>query len=115
MKILFIGTVKFSNKALQKLIDLNAQVVGVCTKENSKFNSDFEDLKPLCKKNSIPFRYIGKNILKEDYDWIKSFNPDIIFCFGWSSLLKNDILKLAPRVFWVIIPPNCQKIEVAIL
>jgi len=96
MKILFIGTVKFSNKALQKLIDLNAQVVGVCTKENSKFNSDFEDLKPLCKKNSIPFRYIGKNILKEDYDWIKSFNPDIIFCFGWSSLLKNDILKLAP-------------------
>lgn len=96
MKILFIGTVEFSKKALQKLIDLNAQVVGVCTKENSKFNSDFEDLKPLCKKNNIPFRYIGNNILKEDYNWIKSFNPDIIFCFGWSSLLKNDVLKLAP-------------------
>ena len=57
MKILFIGTVEFSKKALQKLIDLNAQVVRVCTKENSKFNSDFVDLKPLCKKNNIPFRY----------------------------------------------------------
>ena len=78
MKILFIGTVEFSKKALQKLIGLNAQVVGVCTEENSKFNSDFEDLKPLCNKNNIAFRYIGKNILKEDCDWIKSFNPDIM-------------------------------------
>ena len=96
MKILFIGTVEFSKKTLQKLIDLNAQVVGVCTKENSKFNSDFENLTPLCKKNKIPFRYIDKNFLKEDCDWVKSLNPDIIFCFGWSSLLKNDVLKLAP-------------------
>ena len=96
MKIIFIGTVKFSRISLEKLIDLNAQVVGVCTKEKSKFNSDFEDLSFFCKKNGIPFRYLGMNILKDDYDWIKSFNPDIIFCFGWSNLLKKDILKLPP-------------------
>lgn len=96
MKIIFIGTVKFSRITLQKLIDLDAQVVGVCTKENSEFNSDFEDLSFLCKKNEIPFRYLGKNILKDDCDWIKSFDPDIIFCFGWSNLLKNNILKLPP-------------------
>ena len=40
MKILFIGCVEFSKKTLQKLIDLNSQVVGVCTKEKSKFNND---------------------------------------------------------------------------
>lgn len=96
MKIIFIGAVKFSRIILQKLIDLDAQVVGVCTKEKSEFNSDFEDLSFLCKKNEIPFRYLGKNILKDDCDWIKSFNPDIIFCFGWSNLLKKDILKLPP-------------------
>lgn len=96
MKIIFIGAVKFSRIILQKLIDLDAQVVGVCTKEKSEFNSDFEDLSFLCKKNEIPFRYLGKNILKDDRDWIKSFNPDIIFCFGWSNLLKKDILKLPP-------------------
>ena len=77
MKIIFIGAVKFSRIILQKLIDLDAQVVGVCTKEKSEFNSDFEDLSFLCKKNEIPFRYLGKNILKDDCDWIKSFNPDI--------------------------------------
>ena len=40
MRIVFIGTVEFSKRALQKLIELNAQVVGVCTKEGSEFNSD---------------------------------------------------------------------------
>ena len=96
MKIIFIGTVKFSRITLQKLINLNAQVVGVCTKKKSEFNSDFEDLSFFCKKNGIPFRYLDNNILKDDCDWIKSFKPDIIFCFGWSYLLKKDILKLPP-------------------
>ena len=50
MKIVFIGTVEFSKKVLQKLIELNANVVGVCTKEKSPSNSDFANLLPLCKK-----------------------------------------------------------------
>lgn len=96
MKILFIGTVEFSKKALQKLIELNAQVVGVCTKENSEFNSDFADLRPLCEKNKIPYKFTDNVNSEDNCDWIKSFNPDIIFCFGWSNLLKKDILTLAP-------------------
>jgi methionyl-tRNA formyltransferase len=96
MKILFIGTVKFSKIALQKLIELNAQVVGVCTKEKSEFNSDFAELKPLCEKNKIPYKYVDNINSKDNYNWIKSLNPDIIFCFGWSNLLKKDILTLAP-------------------
>ena len=96
MKIFFIGTVEFSKMALQKLIELKAQVVGVCTKEKSGFNSDFADLKPLCEKNKIPFKYVNNVNSKDNCYWIKSFNPDIIFCFGWSNLLKKDILTLAP-------------------
>ena len=96
MKIAFIGTVEFSKKALKKLIELDAQVVGVCTKEKSKFNSDFADLTPLCVQNKIPFKYIDDINSKENFDWIKSLSPDVIFCFGWSSLLKNDVLRLAP-------------------
>lgn len=96
MKILFIGTVKFSKIALQKLIELNAQVVGVCTKEKSEFNSDFAELKPLCEKNKIPYKYVDNINSKDNYNWIKSLNPDIIFCFGWSNILKKDILILSP-------------------
>jgi methionyl-tRNA formyltransferase len=96
MKILFIGSVEFSKIALQKLIDLNAQIVGVCTKEKSEFNSDFANLGPLCKKNKIPFKYVNNINSKDNSQWIKSLSPDIIFCFGWSNLLKKDILRLAP-------------------
>lgn len=97
MRILFIGTVQFSKKALQKLIELNAKVVGVCTKEKSDFNSDFADLRPLCKKKKIPIKFVNDINSKENFNWIKSLNPDIIFCFGWSSLLKKKILTLPPK------------------
>jgi|TARA_B100000315_G_scaffold175310_1_gene163833 methionyl-tRNA formyltransferase len=33
MRIVFIGTVQFSEKALAKLIDMKADVIGVCTLE----------------------------------------------------------------------------------
>lgn len=96
MKIILIGTVEFSKRALQKLIDLNAKVVGVCSKANSEFNSDFADLSPLCELNKIPFKHVEDINSNDCCDWIKSLNPDIIFCFGWSNLLKKNILSLAP-------------------
>ncbi len=96
MKIVFIGTVEFSKKALQKLVDIDVELVGVCTKEKSSFNSDFADLTPICKENKIPFNFVEDINSKESINWIKDLNPDIIFCFGWSSLIKNELLSLAP-------------------
>ncbi|WP_440681200.1 formyltransferase family protein [Candidatus Pelagibacter sp. HIMB1623] len=96
MRIVFIGTVEFSKRALQRLIELDARVVGVCTKKQSNFNSDFADLRPLCKKKKIPIKLVKDINSKDNYDWIKSLNPDIIFCFGWSNLLKKKILTLPP-------------------
>lgn len=94
MKILFIGTVEFSYKALEKLIELNAEIVGVCTKNKSDFNSDFADLTPLCKQADVPIKYVGDVNSNEDIAWIRSLSPDIIFCFGWSNLIKKDLLGL---------------------
>ena len=94
MKILFIGAVEFSYKSLEKLIDLNAEIVGVCTKKVSNFNSDFADLTPLCNKVNIPLRYVDDVNSIESIEWIKGLKPDIIFCFGWSSLIKKDLLNL---------------------
>ena len=94
MKILFIGTVEFSYKALEKIIELDSDIVGVCTKEESSFNSDYKDLTPLCKNNNIPYKYIDDINSQENIKWIKDKNPDIIFCFGWSSLIKKELLEL---------------------
>lgn len=96
MKIFFIGTVEFSRQSLEKLIAINAHIVGVYTKKASSFNSDYADLAPLCLQHGIPYRQ-GDNInTEESLEWIRSFTPDIIFCFGWSSLLKKPLLDLAP-------------------
>ena len=94
MKILFVGTVEFSYKALEKLIELKAELVGVCTKDKSNFNSDFADLTPLCKENKIPYKFVDDINSKENIKWINTLNPDIIFCFGWSSLIKKELLNL---------------------
>ena len=96
MKILFIGTVEFSYKALEKIINVGGEVVGVCTKEKSNFNSDFKDLIPLCRINNIPYKFIDDINSKENIKWINSLTPDIIFCFGWSSLIKKELLELTP-------------------
>lgn len=96
MRIVFIGTVEFSLQALNTLIDINANVVGVCTKGTSSFNSDFANLIPSCEKSDIPYNLVDNINSKENINWIDNLKPDIIFCFGWSSLIKKELLTLAP-------------------
>ncbi|MCL0106680.1 hypothetical protein M1N78_03165 [Peptococcaceae bacterium] len=57
MRIIFIGTVEFSKRALNKLIELNANVVGVCTKEKSQFHSDYASLEGVCKSHNIDYKF----------------------------------------------------------
>ena len=96
MRVLFIGTVEFSLHALQKLLELKVNLVGVCTKNTSDFNSDFVDLSSVCLPNSIPFLHVEDINASKNVEWIKNLSPDVIFCFGWSSLIKKEILNIAP-------------------
>jgi methionyl-tRNA formyltransferase len=95
MRVLFIGTVAFSLVALDKLLDMRVDIVGVCTKKESEFNSDYADLTPLCKEHAIPYHYVEDINSSESIKWIQSQKPDIVFCFGWSSLLKKNLLSVA--------------------
>jgi len=96
VRIVFIGTVDFSLSALRKLVEMNCDVVGVCTKEKSKFNADYADLSFVCEENNIPFHYTSDINSVESYEWIHALKPDIVFCFGWSSLIGNALLSLPP-------------------
>ena len=97
MRIAFIGTVDFSYSALQLLIDEGYNVVTVMTKSESRFNTDFRDLTSLCSANNIPYKLINNVNHPNNIDYLSSFKPDVIYCFGWSGLLKVDILNLAPK------------------
>jgi methionyl-tRNA formyltransferase len=96
MRILFIGTVLFSKSALEQLISFKADIVGVVTKEQSNFNADFVDITPLCREFSIPYKTVNDINHPNNIKWIKDQAPDIIYCFGWSSLLKRELLHSAP-------------------
>ena len=96
MKIYFIGTVEFSRSALNKLIGMGAEVVGVATKKQSQFNSDFTDLSEIAERNDIPVCYSDDINDADTIETIRALRPDVIYCFGWSSLIKGELLKLAP-------------------
>lgn len=94
MRIIFIGSVLFSEQSLLKLLTLKANIVGIITKEKSNFNSDFIDLSFISKEHNIPFKHVNDINHPNNVAWMSELNPDIIFCFGWSSLIKTEILSL---------------------
>jgi len=97
MRIVFIGTVRFSLHSLERLMELNANVVGICTLRESKFNSDHIDLSDFGAIHQIQTHYSEDINSVKSVDWIKEQRPDVIFCFGWSRLLKKELLSLAPK------------------
>ncbi len=97
MRILFIGAVEFSRRALNLLFELNADVVGVCTIEKSDFNSDHFNLQNICIEKKIPCIYIEDINSEDSLSWIRNKKPDVVFCFGWSRLIKKPLLNLIPK------------------
>lgn len=94
MKILLIGAVAFSARALRELIAMRAEVVGVCTLKQSSFNSDHADLTPIAAQAGIPVRHTPDLNDREVLGWIRQRGPDVIFCFGWSRLIRAPLLNL---------------------
>lgn len=98
MKIVFIGCVNFSYHVLEALFQVKgAEIVGVVTKHSSSINADFCDLSPIAAAHRIPVFIDSRNRQDEMADWIKELQPDVIYCFGWSYLLKQEVLKI-PRL-----------------
>jgi methionyl-tRNA formyltransferase len=96
MRIIFIGTVEFSRRALERLVAIGAEVVGVCTLQDSSLNADYADLRPLCREHGIPLIIADDINASATLDWIRARAPDVLFCFGWSRLLKEELLAAAP-------------------
>ena len=96
MNIVFIGCVDFSARCLESLIRLNAKIVGVCTLETSLANADHVDLTPIAEQNSIPICYATDINSAQTIAWIRELAPDVIFCLGWSRLIKEEVLQIPP-------------------
>lgn len=96
MRIVFIGSVTFSARALTTLINEGAHIVGVVSKQQSSFNADFHDLAPICQEHGVPSLHVEDVNDPTSLAWIAEKRPDIIFCFGWSNLIKRTLLDMPP-------------------
>jgi methionyl-tRNA formyltransferase len=102
MRVCLIGCVEFTAHALQKLLALEAkngcEVVGVITKRSSSFNADFVDIgKSFVQAGKSPsdiHYYVNE---AEALTFVRRIEADVIYCFGWSSLLKNSLLTAVPK------------------
>lgn len=94
MKILFIGCVESSKNLLSTLLEQDYEVCGIITKEQSGFNADFYDLRVIGEEYGIPTLYVKNVNDEESIQFIRDLNPDVIYCFGWSQLLKQELLNI---------------------
>jgi methionyl-tRNA formyltransferase len=95
MRVVFIGCVDFSYTMLAKVVSLpSVNLVGVVTRSVSALNADFCSLSPIAQKLGVPLLIDDRNTQDKMTSWIESKTPDVIYCFGWSYLLKKEILQI---------------------
>ena len=95
LRIVFIGTVKLSADLLEELLRFRNNVVGICTKSQSTFNSDYQDLAAIASEHKIPCMYTTDINSSGSINWIKNLEPDLIFCIGWSQIIHRELLSVS--------------------
>ncbi len=113
MRVIVIGAVQFSLEMVS-VINQHTELVGVITSSSSALNSDYVDLAPYCKDHNIPCLQTLDVNAEKTLDWVNERSADIIFCLGWSRLIKRPILD---RVLMGVVgyhPAALPKTEVVI-
>ena len=90
-KIIFIGAIELSAHALNQLMknDFHPELVITLHKELHYRHSDWFDLELITSSPILRVDDINHpDVIKK----VKEINPDYIFVFGWSQLIKSEIL-----------------------
>lgn len=100
MNICFIGCVQFSASALATLFSLEGKqickVTAVVSKKESNYNTDHVDLQETVRQHSRPDSICHYYESQEELAAIiKRSEADVVYCFGWSSLLADKVLSTA--------------------
>ena len=96
VKIALIGGVSSTLTTLKKMVFHKMEiscVLGYLPKP-TEVVSGYIDLEQISKNNHIPFKSFRKINDKENIDYLKSKNIDVIFVVGLSQLVNDEILNL---------------------
>jgi len=98
MKIIFISHNLFGINCLDEILNNGGNVIAVWTIDKSLSNniSDYASFEDITNKYCVPL-YKSKKIDDAAIAKIRELNPDMIFVFGWSQLLPNELLNIPPK------------------
>lgn len=121
MKSIFVSRIKYGKSCLETMISEGHTPEALFTlKENYKeVISDFGDFDEVCKRKNIPVHKIddirfckqlfGKNyqpnLLRDNVELMKAYNPDVAWLFGFGEIIKPHILEI-PSKGWIGIHPT---------
>jgi methionyl-tRNA formyltransferase len=98
LKTAFIGCVNLSHAVLSRLMTMpDIAIAGVVTRRASPTNADFRSLQPLADQAGSPVFLVDGNDQQALVKFLREQAPELIFCVGWSYLLKPELLAIPPR------------------
>lgn len=114
MKVVFLGSTKYSEALLRHLIEIGVELVAIASipehfsisySSTPVRNTNFADLKHYSKQLNIPHFEVdsvkGKRL--QDYgDELKALNPDVILVLGWYYMLPERVREIAKLGAWGI-------------
>jgi len=92
-----LGTVEFSQRMLDKLLEMGTPIAGIVTASAGRNHSDFADLTKRASQKGIPLIRVDDANDSATLSWLTALEPDYVFCFGWSQLLRAEFLSIPRR------------------
>lgn len=96
MNIVFVGAVDFSLHCLKEILRNGGDIKAVLTipPERAGFHSDYADMGSEARAHGIPVHYIRSINDPETVQLIKDLKPEVIFVFGFSQMIKKEVLDI---------------------
>lgn len=107
MRIVFVSNVWFGNELLNHLANRgDFKIVGVISSEkNIHENGDYRNLCETAKQLQIESHSTDNINSEATLSWIKSKDPDLIICIGWSRIFGTELLGI-PKLFTIGYHPS---------
>ena len=96
MRVVLIGEVEFSQAMFQEILESSLDVVGICARDGSTAGSDNINLKSFADAAGVASRVVKSINDPGTIRWLKSLDPEAIFCLGWSEILRDEVLSVCP-------------------
>lgn len=96
MRVVLIGEVQFSYAMFREILASSLEVVGVCTRRGSARGSDKIDLGSYADAAGVAWKAVDSINDLEAMEWLKSLDPDVLLCLGWSEIIRREVLSICP-------------------